>query len=120
MAFSLFGLIGCGSNQAAAEISLQDPSEAGTEHIVESPAEGEVPPPEPLENEVMPGEELLCLCETEKEAQDIADMYGIELVKFSYGVATFHADDPEQVIALGQEKGYPALELNGMMHTFGQ
>lgn len=71
-----------------------------------------------LNDEVMPGEELLCLCDTEEEAKKIADMYGIELVQFSYGVATFHAENPRDVIALGQEKGYPALELNGMMHIY--
>ncbi len=71
-----------------------------------------------LNDEIVPGEELLCLCDTEEDAKEIADIYGIELVNFSYGVATFHAENPREIIELGQEKGYPALELNGEMHIF--
>lgn len=108
----------CGSAQTqipdpAAQKPLQEETGEG-EALVDEITEGEPV----LNDEVMPGEELLCLCDTEEEAKEIADMYGIELVQFSYGVATFHAENPRDVIALGQEKGYPALELNGMMHIY--
>ena len=64
--------------------------------------------------EVTEGAELLCLVETKEEAQKIAAQYGIELVDFGYGLATFHTDrDPEEVISEGLEKGYPELSING-------
>ena len=62
------------------------------------------------------GQELLCLVESEEKAQEIADMYGIQLVSFTNSVATFHTEeDPMAVINMGKEKGYPALELNQVM-----
>lgn len=63
------------------------------------------------------GEELMCLCDTEEEAQKIAEMYGIELVSQYYGVATFHTDeDPKEVIKRGEELGYPELSLNNVVY----
>ncbi|MBR1671186.1 MAG: hypothetical protein IJ695_10870 [Butyrivibrio sp.] len=79
---------------------------------------GSAAPVMPLEEDIVDGEELLCLADSKEEAQKIADMYGIELVNFSYGVATFHADDPKSVINMGLEKGYPELELNGVMEMY--
>lgn len=71
---------------------------------------GEVTP------EYAQGQELFCLAQSQEEAQEIADLYGIELVSFSEGVATFHTEDnPVDVINMGIEKGYPLLELNGIM-----
>ena len=59
------------------------------------------------------GQELLCLVASQEKAQEIADMYGIKLVSFTDGVATFHTEeDPMTVINMGKEKGYPDLELN--------
>ena len=63
---------------------------------------------------VTKGAELLCLAESEDEARKVAQLYGIEFVDFSYGVATFHTeDDPQKVIDMGKEKGYPELSING-------
>lgn len=60
------------------------------------------------------GRELIALAESEEEAEDIAAQYGIELISFSYGVAVFHTEeDPESVIARGEENGWPSLSLNG-------
>ena len=65
------------------------------------------------------GAELLCLADSRDQAQSIADMYGIELVEFSYGVATFHTtEDPRDVIARGKEKGYPELSINGYSELY--
>ena len=119
LTFLVSGATGCGSSSAeipdsAFEASLGN----GSEHSGETASEGETPPPVPIEEEIMPGQELLCLCDTEDEAKEIAEMYGIELVEFSYGVATFHAENPKDVISMGEEKGFPPLELNGMMHTY--
>jgi len=68
----------------------------------------------PAENQITEGKELVALAETEEEAKAIAEQYGIELVEFSYGVATFHTEeDPRDVIARGEENGWPTLSLNG-------
>ena len=65
------------------------------------------------------GKELLCLVGTQEEAEAIARQYGIQLVEYSYGVATFHTDDnPNDVIAMGKKLGYPELSLNGTVHTY--
>ncbi len=114
----VFCITACGGAQTqitepAAGIPVQE--ETGEE---KEPAENVSEELPVLNDEIVPGEELLCLCDSEEDAQEIADMYGIELVNFSYGVATFHADNPREVITLGQEKGYPALELNGVMRIF--
>ncbi len=124
-----FCITACGGAQTQiTEPAVEEPGqeEAVQEETVEekepteekSPAE-DVSAEQPISNEeIVPGEELLCLCDSEEDAEEIADMYGIELVNFSYGVATFHAENPREVISLGQEKGYPALEFNGVMHIF--
>ena len=66
------------------------------------------------------GQELFCLASSQENAQEIADMYGIELVSFSEGVATFHTEEnPVDVINRGIEKGYPVLELNSIMTIDG-
>lgn len=58
-------------------------------------------------------EQLMSLTETEEEAKAIAQQYGITLVSFSDGVATYETEeDPNEVIARGQENGYPQIYLN--------
>ncbi len=123
MVTSLFTLLGCGSaaepvpaqpsgaaaseDAGAIDSSASAPDEAAPEYQEPDSAGGDF-------QEVTEGAELLCLAETKEEAQKIADLYGIELVDFGYGLATFHTDkDPEEVISEGLEKGYPELSLNG-------
>ena len=58
-------------------------------------------------------EPLMCSAETQEEAEAIAGQYGIELVEFSYGVATFFTEeDPREVIQRGIDNGWPELSLN--------
>lgn len=65
--------------------------------------------------QIVEGEELMCLVSSDKEAQEIAEKYGIEVVNVTYGVATFHTDkDPYEVIEEGKKKGYPLLEINAI------
>ena len=67
---------------------------------------------------VAAGEELLCLCNSREKAEDIAGLYGIELVDFSYGVATFHAEgDLSALINQGKANGWPELGFNGTDYT---
>ena len=67
--------------------------------------------------QVAKGSELYCLVDTEEKAKEIAKLYGIELVEFSVGVATFHTEqDPNEVIRRGKENGWPELAINQIMH----
>lgn len=56
---------------------------------------------------------LICSAESEEEAKQIAEQYGIQLVEFSYGVASFYTEeDPAEVIRRGLEVGWTELSLN--------
>ncbi len=113
---------GCGAAQEAAPAEAAGASSAYEAAETAESGDGDMgnsdcaEPVETVTPEYAQGEELLCLCDNEEEAKKIADLYSIELVQFRFGVATFHAEDPQAVIALGKEKGYPELELNGISH----
>lgn len=56
---------------------------------------------------------LMSEAETEEEAREIAEQYGIEFISFENGIALYHTEeDPFEVIARGQENGYPQLSVN--------
>lgn len=56
---------------------------------------------------------LMASVETEEEARTIAEQYGIELVTFENRIALYHTEEnPFDVIARGQENGYPQLSIN--------
>lgn len=56
---------------------------------------------------------LIALVDTQEEAQKIAELYGIVLVSYENGVAVYQTDeDPFDVIAGGEEHGYPQLSIN--------
>ena len=62
---------------------------------------------------VSPEAQLLAKTETEAEAEELAELYGITLVKYRNGLARFHTEeDPRAVIRRGQENGWPELTLN--------
>lgn len=57
--------------------------------------------------------ELVALVDSQVEATEIARLYDIELRSYSYGVAVYTTDkDPAEVIRMGEEEGYPTLEIN--------
>ena len=59
------------------------------------------------------GEELFAVVSSEEDAQAIADQYGIELVTFAQGVATYHTEeDPGTVVRRGRENGWPPIAVN--------
>lgn len=59
------------------------------------------------------GRELIASADSEEEARDIAEKYGIELVDYGLGVASFHTDeDPAVVIERGKKQGLPELSKN--------
>lgn len=67
----------------------------------------------------MAEDQLMALTDTEEQAQEIAELYGITLVSYEKGVAVYHTEeDPLEVIARGQEKGYPTLSPNFVQTIF--
>ncbi len=56
---------------------------------------------------------LMAEAETEEEARKIAEQYGIEFVSYENGFALYHTEeDPFEVVARGEENGYPQLTVN--------
>ena len=136
MGVSLLALAGCGSAQpapaeptpspdmaqksdVASFDAAQTPEAGSTSDAAQTPEAGSTS--DAIEVQGVSGksddtkESQLCgLAESEEEAKKIAELYGIELVDYSYGLATFHTDeDPQKIIDEGVEKGYPQLTLNG-------
>ncbi len=63
------------------------------------------------------GKELFAHADSLEDAKEIADLYGIELVDYQYGYATFHTEERvADVIKRGGTNGWPTLEIN---HTGG-
>lgn len=75
--------------------------------------------PQTIPDAVSQDAQLIAAAQTEEEAQSIAALYGIRLVDWGYGVASFYTEeDPRQVIRRGQEKGWPELSLNHIQRAF--
>ncbi len=73
----------------------------------------------PREASYAEGRELFCTVESREEAEEIAELYGIELVSFSYRVATFHTEeDPGAVVQRGRDNGWKALSVNTSKKMF--
>jgi len=63
--------------------------------------------------------ELVGLFDSEREAKACAELYGIELISYSYEVAVFRCEgDPEKLIAEGEKNGWPELSLNHVYQAF--
>ena len=59
------------------------------------------------------GRELMAGVSSREEAEEIALLYGIELVDCSEYIACFHTEeDLGEVINRGKENGWPPLEIN--------
>ncbi len=57
--------------------------------------------------------ELIANVSSEEEAQEIADLYEIDLKNYSAGIAVYSTTKPaDEVIRYGQENGYPQLDHN--------
>lgn len=68
---------------------------------------------EKLDQVAVADNSLIGEAETEEEALEIAKQYGIEFVSFENGLALYHTEeDPFEVVARGQENGYPQLTVN--------
>jgi len=94
---SAAGLSGCGRNHELTRISSDNTNL-------------ELLPDSEPENEISPTSQLTALADTQEAAQEIADLYGIELKSFSFGVATYTTDkNLREILDLGLENGYPEL-----------
>jgi len=63
--------------------------------------------------------QLVGLFENEEQAKECAELYGIELQSFSYGVAVFKVEgDPNMLIEKGKDNGWPELSLNHKITAF--
>lgn len=63
--------------------------------------------------------ELMCLADSQEEAEDIAQAYGIELVSFDMGVAVFKSDKPySELITYGEENDLKRLSINHIQEIF--
>ena len=63
--------------------------------------------------------QLMAMAQTLEDAQALAELYGIELVDFSYQIAMFRTqENPWEVIRRGQENGWPELSINYTAQAF--
>lgn len=103
------GLCGCG-NRELARINTDEniPQLQKTD-----PVDEDVSLADSTENDTSATTELIAMTDTREEAEEIAELYGIELSSYSYGVATYTTDkNALELMALGEENGYPALTPN--------
>lgn len=100
----LVGLCACGAKASVPSEETLPPNFSLTETLEASP--------ERYEN-------LLAWAESEEEAQEIAEAYGIPLCSYALNIATFHTDeDPREVVRRGKSQGLPELSVNGTMKPF--
>lgn len=107
----LFGLIGCGdvytinNTTESSQETSEEPSEISEAQLIG------------VKQDVVEGEELMCLCENEQEAKEIATLYEIEFVYFANGVATFTTDkNLGEVIQKGKDNGWTELSVNHVIY----
>jgi len=105
---AVLGLLLCGCRRSSQ-------AEFVPKQTVESSVKTPETTPEETEDQPAVGEkaQLLCQAENQAQAREIAALYGIELVDWHDGLATFRTEeDPREVIQRGEEQGWPSLSLN--------
>lgn len=103
------GMCGCGDNREYVQMTSDN-----DDSVNFSPLSETEPDFTPAQEETSP--QLTALADTLEEAQEIADLYGIQLDNYSYGVAAYSTDkDIEELITFGQEHNYPTLAPNQKM-----
>ena len=72
-----------------------------------------------MENDGSAAIELTALADTREAAEKIAELYGIELSSYSYGVATYTTEKSlKELMNLGLENNYPELTPNYEQELF--
>ncbi len=63
--------------------------------------------------EYVDGKELFASIDSRDTAEELAELYGIILVDFSYGIAVFHTEEnPIDVLSRGEANNWPKLSVN--------
>lgn len=63
--------------------------------------------------------QLIALADTQEDAKEIAELYEIQLLSYSNGVALFYTEeDTDAVIARGLANGWPTLSKNSVSHAY--
>lgn len=107
---SVTGLCGCGGNRELTRITTNN--DLSSLQKLE-PIDADGSPVDSAGNNNSSATELVALADTREEAEKIAELYGIELNTYSYGVATYTTDkNLQELIDLGVENNYPALTPN--------
>lgn len=104
------GLWGCGGDKELTRVTVDDniPKLQKLKPVDENGS-----PIDLSETDESTPTEMIALADTREEAEEIAELYGIELSSYSYGVATYTTDkNPQELIELGSENDYPALTPN--------
>ena len=110
------GLCGCGGEKELTKITTNDsiPELQSLKPTVEDDSSGDSPV-----NDESATTELTALADTREEAERIAELYGIELSSYSYGVATYTTDkNLKELMDLGLENDYPELTPNYEQQLF--
>lgn len=112
---SMAALYGCGKDHEFTELTRDD-ANADWKPLPTPVNEDELLPQtdiDPISAGSSDSPQLTALADSLEEAQEIADLYGIELDSYSYGVAAYHTDkDISELIRLGLENDYPTLAPN--------
>lgn len=120
---SAAGLSGCGRERKLVEMAERQSSSAEEEQMSLTLPERKVLSSVAGDSEEGESDEttsLTALADDLEEAEKIADLYGIELDSYSYGVAVYVTDkDVQELMTLGEENDYPTLAPNhkDKLHT---
>lgn len=119
---SMAGLGGCGGERELVEMAEAGQKGVEKEMIMMPISENETldAKGDSGENESDEMTKLTALADDLEEAEKIADLYGIELDSYSYGVAVYVTDkDVQELISMGEENDYPTLAPNhkDKLHT---
>lgn len=112
---AMTGLVGCGRERELVEMTERGQSGEEQELILlpVPEHEGLTSSRDSEEDESDEMTRLSALAEDLEEAEKIADLYGIELESYSYGVAVYVTDkDVQELITMGEENDYPTLAPN--------
>ena len=102
---SAIWLSGCGKSQELTRISADD-----TNLNLPQTSEFETGLSSSVDSVANSSAQLTALADSQEDAQEIANLYGIELKSYSYGVATYTTDkNLREILDLGLENDYPEL-----------
>lgn len=104
----------CGCRRAEQPVFVPKESSQPAESL-----EASAPPSSELTAPAEESGQLLYLTESPGEAAEIAELYGIVLIRHYDGLAVYRTDeDPREVIRRGTENGWPELSINQSLYLY--